>query len=105
MSRADLVSAFLNLINQSANLRAVVEVVPVVASADPVVIGSSIVGLVVGVGRRVVELAGLRVLAGGLGVESSSGLAVEGLQRTSQFSISYTYCLEMECLMQAPSTK
>ncbi len=48
-----------------------------VAGADPVVIGGGIVGLVVGVRRRVVQLAGLGVLAGGLGVEGSSGLAVE----------------------------
>ena len=62
------------------DLRAVVEVVPVVASANPVVVGSSIVGLVVGVSGGVVELAGLGVLAGGLGVESSGGLSVEGLE-------------------------
>ena len=61
------------------NLRAVVEVVPVVAGAHPVVVGGGVVGLVVGVGRGVVELAGLGVLAGGLGVEGSSGLAVESL--------------------------
>jgi hypothetical protein len=60
-----------------SNLRAVVEVVPVVASANPVVIGSGVVGLVVGVSGGVVELAGLGVLAGGLGVESSGGLSVE----------------------------
>jgi hypothetical protein len=59
-------------------LRAVVEVVPVVAGAHPVVVGSGVVGLVVGVGRGVVELAGLGVLAGGLGVEGRSGLTVEG---------------------------
>ncbi len=63
-----------------SNLRAVVEVVPVVASANPVVIGSGVVGLVVGVSGGVVELAGLGVLAGGLGVESSSGLSVESLE-------------------------
>merc|ERR1719217_1657918 len=60
------------------NLRAVVEVVPVVAGAHPVVVGGGVVGLVVGVGRRVVELAGLGVLAGGLGVEGGGGLTVEG---------------------------
>jgi hypothetical protein len=62
------------------NLRAVVEVVPMVAGANPIVIGGGIVGLVVGVSRRVVQLAGLGVLAGGLGVESSSGLTVESLE-------------------------
>jgi len=50
----------------------------VVAGADPVVVRGGVVGLVVGVRGRVVELAGLRVLAGGLGVEGSSGLAVKG---------------------------
>ena len=40
-------------------LQPVVEVVPVVAGAHPVVVGGSIVGLAVGVGRGVVELAGL----------------------------------------------
>ena len=44
-------------------LRAVVEVVGVLAGAHPVVIGG-VVGLVVSVGRGVVELAGLGVLAG-----------------------------------------
>jgi hypothetical protein len=44
----------------------------VVAGAHPVVVGSGVVGLVVGVG--------LGVLAGGLGVQGSSGLAVEGLE-------------------------
>ncbi len=62
------------------NLRAVVEVVPVVAGADPVVVGGSVVGLVVGVSGGVVELAGLGVLAGGLGVEGGGGLTVENLE-------------------------
>jgi hypothetical protein len=62
------------------NLRAVVEVVPVVAGAHPVVIGGGVVGLVVGVGRGVVELAGLGVLAGGLGVQGGGGLTVESLE-------------------------
>ena len=61
-------------------LRTVVEVVPVVACAHPVVICGGIVSLVVSVGRRVVQLAGLRVLACGLGVEGSSGLAVKSLE-------------------------
>ena len=63
------------------NLRAVVEVVPVVAGAHPVVIGGSVVGLVVGVSGGVVELAGLGVLAGGLGVEGGCGLTVKSLLR------------------------
>ena len=62
------------------NLRAVVEVVPMVAGADPIVIGRGVVGLVVGVSRRVVQLASLGVLASGLGVQSSSGLTVESLE-------------------------
>jgi hypothetical protein len=61
-------------------LRAVVEVVPVVAGAHPVVVGGGVVGLVVGVGRGVVELAGLGVLAGGLGVQGGGGLTVESLE-------------------------
>jgi len=72
---------------RSSNLRAVVEVVPVVAGAHPVVVGSGVVGLVIGVGGRVVQLAGLRVLAGSLGVEGGSSLTVKGrehLHRTRQ---------------------
>ncbi len=60
------------------NLRAVVEVVPVVPGADPVVVRGGVVGLVVGVSGDVVEMAGLGVLAGGLGVEGSGGLTVGG---------------------------
>jgi len=52
----------------------------VVAGAHPVVIGGGIVGLVVGVGRGVVQLAGLGVLAGGLGVQGGGGLTVESLE-------------------------
>ena len=62
------------------NLRPVVEVVPVVAGADPVVVGGGVVGLVVGVRGGVVELAGLGVLAGSLGVEGGGGLTVESLE-------------------------
>ena len=58
------------------NLRAVVEVVPVVAGAHAVVVGGGVVGLVVGVGRGVVELAGLGLVAGG--EKHSSRLAVKG---------------------------
>ena len=70
--------------DESSNLRAVVEVVPVVAGAHPVVVGGGVVGLVVGVSRGVVELAGLGVLAGGLGVKRSSGLTVESLQTSTK---------------------
>jgi hypothetical protein len=70
----------LDSLKPAHNLRAVVEVVPMVAGADPVVVRGGVVGLVVGVSRGVVQLAGLGVLAGGLGVEGSSGLAVEGLE-------------------------
>ena len=65
---------------EASNLRAVVEVVPVVAGAHPVVVGGGVVGLVVGVSRGVVELAGLGVLAGGLGVEGGGGLTVKSLE-------------------------
>ena len=51
-----------------------------VAGAHPVVVGGGVVGLVVGVGRRVVELAGLGVLAGGLGVEGGGSLTVKSLE-------------------------
>ena len=61
-------------------LRAVVEVVPMVASANPVVISRSIVSLVVGVGRRVVQLASLGVLASGLSIEGGGGLTVKSLE-------------------------
>ena len=42
-----------------------------------------VVGLVVGVRGGVVELAGLSVLAGGLGVQGGRGLTVESLKGTS----------------------
>ena len=61
-------------------LRAVVEVIPMVAGADPVIISGGIVGLVVGISRRVVQLTGLGVLPSSLSVESSSGLAVKSLE-------------------------
>merc|ERR1712070_279247 len=62
------------------NLRAVVEVVPVGAGTDPVVVRGSVVGLVVGVGRPEVEGTGLGVKLGGLVVETSSGGAVKNLE-------------------------
>ena len=77
----------------SNDLRAVVEVVPVVAGAHPVVVGGGVVGLVVGVGGRVVELAGLGVLAGGLGVKRSSGLTVEGGEPASTHTRKLTAAL------------
>jgi hypothetical protein len=52
----------------------------VVAGAHPVVVGGGVVGLVVGVSRGVVELAGLGVLAGGLGVEGGGSLTVKSLE-------------------------
>jgi hypothetical protein len=60
------------------HLRAVVEVVPVVASANPVVVRSCVVGLVVGVGRLVEELTSRGVLGGSSGVEAGGGLSVKG---------------------------
>merc|ERR1711939_546924 len=69
-----------SLVNRFSNLRPVVEVVPVVASTDPVVIGGGVVGLVVGVSGGVVELASLGVLASGLGVEGGGGLSVKSLE-------------------------
>ena len=78
---------------EANNLRAVVEVVPVVAGAHPVVVGGGVVGLVVGVRRRVVELAGLGVLAGGLGVEGSSGLTVESLEHLQDTQVMSGHCV------------
>jgi hypothetical protein len=59
------------------HLRAVVEVVPVVASANPVIVGSCVVGLVVGVGRLVEVLTSRGVLGSGSGVEAGGGLSVK----------------------------
>jgi hypothetical protein len=55
----------------------VVEVVPLVASAAPVIVGGGIVGAVVGVLGLLVEGAGLGVLDERLGVEVGSLLSVE----------------------------
>ncbi len=67
-----------NLLRIANDLRAVVEVVPVVASANPVVVGSCVVGLVVGVGRLVKVLTSRGILGGGSGVEAGGGLSVKG---------------------------
>jgi hypothetical protein len=66
-----------NALAMANHLRAVVEVVPVVASANPVVVGSCVVGLVVGVGRLVEVLTSRGVLGGSSGVEAGSGLSVK----------------------------
>jgi len=55
----------------------VVEVVPLVASAAPVIVGGGIVGAVVGVLGLLVESTGLGVLNERLGVEVGSLLSVE----------------------------
>ena len=55
----------------------VVEVVPLVASAAPVIVGGGIVGAVVGVLGLLVEGASLGVLNERLGVEVGSLLSVE----------------------------
>merc|ERR1711918_308204 len=65
---------------KASNLGAVVEVVPVGAGTDPVVVGGGIVGLVVGVRALEVEGAGLGVELGSLVVETGSGGAVEDLE-------------------------
>ena len=67
-----------NLLRIVNDLRAVVEVVPVVASANPVIVGSCVVGLVVGVGRLVKVLTSRGILGGGGGVEAGGGLSVKG---------------------------
>ena len=67
-------------IREAARLQrlvAVVEVVPLVASAAPVIVGGGIVGTVVGVLRLLVESTGLGVLNERLGVEVGSLLSVE----------------------------
>ena len=66
-----------NALVMANHLRAVVEVVPVVASANPVIVGSCVVGLVVGVGRLVEVLTSRGVLGGSSGVEAGSGLSVK----------------------------
>ena len=66
-----------NALAMANHLRAVVEVVPVVASANPVVVGSCVVGLVVGVGRLVEVLTSRGVLGSGSGVEAGGGLSVK----------------------------
>ena len=58
-----------------------------VAGADPVVIRGGIIGLVVGISGGIVQLTSLRVLASGLSVESSSGLAVQGLEHLQQRNV------------------
>ena len=65
------------LLVMANHLRAVVEVVPVVASANPVVVGSCVVGLVVGVGRLVEVLTSRGILGSGSGVEAGGGLSVK----------------------------
>ena len=65
------------LLVMANHLRAVVEVVPVVASANPVIVGSCVVGLVVGVGRLVEVLTSRGVLGGSSGVEAGGGLSVK----------------------------
>ncbi len=44
-----------------------------VASANPVIVGSCVVGLVVGVGRLVKVLTSRGILGGGSGVEAGGG--------------------------------
>ena len=61
----------------AANLMTVVEVVPLVAGAAPVVVGRGVVGAVVGVLGLLIEGAGLGVLDERLGVEVSCLLAVK----------------------------
>ena len=61
------------------NLRDVVEVVPEVVVANPVVVHDGVVGLVVGVHGDVVEMTVLGVLTGGLDVQGGIGLTVESL--------------------------
>jgi hypothetical protein len=50
----------------------------VVASANPVVVRSCVVGLVVGVGRLVEVLTSRGILGGSSGVEAGGGLSVKG---------------------------
>ena len=77
-----------------------------VAGAHPVVIGGGVVGLVVGVGGRVVELARLGVLAGGLGVEGRSGLTVKGREpaRIEPGQREYSLGVTNHCINPSPDT-
>ena len=56
---------------------AIVEVIPLVAGTAPVIVGSGVVGAVVGVLRLLVQSAGLGVLDERLGVQVGRLLAVE----------------------------
>ncbi len=80
------------LLRMASHLRAVVEVVPVVASANPVVVGSCVVGLVVGVGRLVEVLTSRGVLGGGSGVEAGGGLSVKGREH---FVLRWLHCFDV----------
>jgi hypothetical protein len=75
------------------HLRAVVEVVPVVAGTNPVVVGSCVVGLVVGVGRLVEVLTSRGVLGGGSGVEAGGGLSVKSREH---FVLRWLHCSTVE---------
>ncbi len=56
---------------------AVVEVVPLVAGTAPIIVGSGVVGAIVGVLRLLVQSAGLGVLDERLGVQVGRLLAVK----------------------------
>ena len=81
------------LLAMANHLRAVVEVVPVVASANPVIVGSCVVGLVVGVGRLVEVLTSRGILGGGSGVEAGGGLSVKSREH---FVLRWLHCFDVE---------
>ena len=84
-----------NALVMASHLRAVVEVVPVVASANPVIVGSCVVGLVVGVGRLVEVLTSRGVLGGGSGVEAGGGLSVKSREH---FVLRWLHCFVAEAI-------
>jgi hypothetical protein len=85
-----------NALERANHLRAVVEVVPVVASANPVVIRSCVVGLVVGVGRLVEVLTSRGVLGGGSGVEAGGGLSVKSREH---FVLRWLHCFDYRAVL------
>ena len=73
----------------------VVEVVPLVAGAAPVIVRGSVVGAVVSVLRLLVEGAGLGVLDERLGVQVGRLLAVENSAHVSANKSSLDPCLHV----------
>jgi hypothetical protein len=76
----------------------VVEVVPLVAGAAPIVVRGGIVGAVVGVLRLLVESAGLGVLDERLGVQVGRLLAVENSAHLFKTASDYIHLSISVCM-------